>query len=182
MAGKRGYSGPPIPLLAVGFIMLVSVLRAVRIDRILGEDWPIFVGVLLFIVFRAVTDSGKKQAPKAPPEKAEPRPLGFELPKLKGAPKAKKKEAQVYQEQPTPEEAAEEEARQQRLFRQAEEKKEREREIRAREEAEYEAQAKLAPAPAAGAARAIPVSAEALRNAFIYAEIFAPPKALRRRV
>ena len=165
-------------MIVVGVMMLISVLRNLRLDRLLGEDWPIFVGTFLLIIFMSMRDLRKSRGPlpmpmpKSPPAEGTPGKLPFEIPELKGAPKKNRNVAKADRAPLTPEE--EEDAIRLAEAFEANQKKQQRQEAEAREQAAREA--------ARAEARRARFSPDTLRNAFIYSEIFAPPKALRRRV
>lgn len=155
--------------------------------------WLFILFVFLSIAFDKLGKK-KKPVPKLPPREqplpppaqpGKPRELGFEVPKLEGAPEPERPST-VQDEQGVWHEAdsilqeqlqALEEAERDR--RQDEERERRESALREAEARAYAAQAKL-PGQAA-AHRAPAVEAGQLRAAVIWSEILGKPKALRRR-
>ena len=148
---------------------------------------------VLFVILSIVFDrKGKKkpvprQQPMEPPEQPERSgDLGFEVPKLEGAPKPERPATvqdeqgvwheadSVLQEHLEALEAAE------RDRRQDEERERRERAIREAEARAYAAQAKL-PGHDGAAEPAPPLTPEQARAAIVWSEILGRPKALRRR-
>lgn len=179
MAGRGGF---PFPVLAVVAVILLSrVLSEMDFDSDFLEDLPFLLAVGAFVLFR-VFSSGKEAKRRGPVPTPMPTPtqetkaetikreLGFKIPTLRNAPKT----AQP-QEETTDEELdalrrdsyerhlAEKQAREEKM---EQERLRREHQKRETKAAEREAWS---------------FSPDALRNAVIWSEIMAPPKALRRR-
>ena len=177
MAGRGGF---PFPILAVFAVILLSrVLSAMDFDPDFLEDLPFLLAVGAFILFR-VFSSGKETKRRGPVPAPAPTPepqaettqsdLGFRIPTLRNAPKAEQPEATTTDEEldalrrdSYERHLAEKKAR--------EEKKEQERLRREHQKRELRAAQPESPR----------FSADTLRNAVIWSEIMAPPKALRRR-
>ena len=179
MAGRGGF---PFPVLAVFAVILLSrVLSEMDFDSDFLEDLPFLLAVGAFVLFR-VFSSGKEAKRRGPVPTPMPTPtqetkaetikreLGFKIPTLRNAPKAAQPQAE-----PTDEELdalrrdsyerhlAEKQAREEKM---EQERLRREHQKRETKAAEREAWS---------------FSPDALRNAVIWSEIMAPPKALRRR-
>ena len=176
--------GFPLPLLAfLALLFLFRILSSLDLDPDLQEDLPFFLMVGAFILFRALSSQTEKKrrgpvpAPVPTPEtKAETikRELGFKIPTLRNAPKDVQVQAQAedqitddeldalrrdsYERHLAEKQAREEKLEQERLQR---EHQNRETQTARRETSRF--------------------SPDALRNAVIWSEIMAPPKALRRR-
>ena len=170
----------PLPLLAfLALIFLFRILSSLDLDPDLQEDLPFFLMVGAFILFRALSSQTEKKrrgpvpTPMPAPEtKAETikRELGFKIPPLRNAPKAAQAEETMDDEEldamrrdSYERHLAEKKAR--------EEKMEQERLRREHRKSDTKT----------GEQEARRISPDALRNAVIWSEIMAPPKALRRR-
>ncbi len=181
MAGKGGFPRPVVYIFA-GLILL-NVLSSLAQDPDFAEDLPFFLALGAFILFRVF--SSRREERRAPipmprpmptpqmPTDTTPKDIGFKIPPLRGAPKDAQTEAQearkadeeldVLRRESYERHLAEKQAR--------EEKKEQER-LR-REHQERESQT--------AKPETLRFSPDALRNAVIWSEIIAPPKALRKR-
>ena len=145
------------------------------------EDFPLIPIIAAFVLFRIVTSMGKRTpvpvptpvpAPELPTEES-PKDLGFKIPPLRGAPKDARAEAQAAQDADEALDALRRDSYERHLAeKQAREKKMEEERLR-REHQMRETQ------KASSEARRF--SPDALRNAVIWSEILAKPKALRRR-
>lgn len=178
MAGRGSF---PFPIAAVFAVIILSrVLSEMDIDSELLEDLPFLLAIGAFVLFR-VFSSGKEAKRHGPVPTPVPTPtqetkaetikreLGFKIPTLRNAPKAAQPEAatsdeelDVLRRESYERHLAEKQAR--------EEKMEQERLRRERQ------------TDAARAAESEPPSfaPDALRNAILWSEIIAPPKALRK--
>ena len=164
-------------LMAFAVLFLVRILAS--FDDDLTEDFPFFAVVAAFIAFRffAERSEERKRGPIPMPTpktsaKEGQKNVGFKIPTLKGAPGAKAAEAD---EARRDEKDSEEALKRQSLKHPSNEKdtKERKRDedrLR-REHRKREINASENPG----------YSPETLRSAVIWAEVFAPPKAMRRR-
>ena len=174
--------GFPLPLLAfLALIFLFQIFSSLDLDPDLQEDLPFFLMVGAFILFRALSSQTEKKrrgpvpAPVPTQEtKAETikRELGFKIPTLRNAPKDVQAQAEdqitddeldalrrdSYERHLADIQAREEKLEQERLRR---EHQDRDTQTARRETSRF--------------------SPDALRNAVIWSEIMASPKALRRR-
>ena len=178
MAGKGGFPRP-IVYFFVGLIIL-NLLSKLAADPDFAEDLPFFMAIGAFILFRVFSSQSEKKRGPVPMPMPTPRPetkaekirkeLEFKIPTLKGAPKA----AQAGEQK------AEEDLdalRRDSYERHLAEKQEREQKME-QERLKREHQAREIQTAAPNARQFSP---DALRNAVIWSEIFAKPKALRRR-
>lgn len=179
MAGKGGFPRP-IVYFFVGLILL-NLLSNLVSDPDFAEDLPFFMVIGGFILFQILTSRSEKKRgpvpapmprpmPEVPTE--QPKDLGFKIPPLKGAPKDAQTEAQEAQKAEEDLDALRRESYERHLAeKQArEEKKEQERLRR-----EHQAREIKTATPEEWR-----FSPDALRNAVIWSEIMAPPKARRR--
>ena len=177
--------GIPLPVIIVAVLFLLQFLSSMEWDAELLEDLPFFAAIVAFILFRVVMERGevKRRGPVPMPmpmpvpeteTEEQPKDLGFEIPPLKGAPQEATEEAAV----DTSADEGEELRRRHSLQRHMAEKQAREQKMEeerlAREHQKRETKA--------AASQSLRISPDALRNAVIWSEIFAPPKALRKRV
>jgi len=168
--------------LAVFAVILLSrVLSEMDFDSDFLEDLPFLLAVGAFILFR-VFSSGKEAKRRGPVPTPMPTPtqetkaetikreLGFKIPTLRNAPKTAQPQAETTDEEldalrrdSYERHLAEKQAREEKM---EQERLRREHQKRETKTAEREAWS---------------FSPDALRNAVIWSEIMAPPKALRRR-
>ena len=148
------------------------------------EDLPFFAAVGAFILFRIFSSqTDKKRRGPVPMPMPEPetqgkkRDLGFKIPPLKGAPKTAQTEAQAAQTAEEDDEALDA-LRRDSYERHLAEKQEREKRME-EERLVRERQRREVRAAESNAGRFSP---DMLRNAVVWSEIIAPPKALRKRV
>ena len=180
--------GIPLPVVIVAVLFLLQFLSSMEWDAELLEDLPFFAAVVAFILFRVFMERTevkrrgpvpmpipvpKPRAETEPEKEGQPEELGFEIPPLKGAPKEAQEEIVV----DTSADEGEELRRQHSLQRHMAEKQAREQKME-EERLAREHQKRETRAATAGAWQ---VSPDALRNAVIWSEIIAPPKALRKR-
>lgn len=173
----KGAGRFPLPIFfIVALVVLSRVFDAIGGD--LAEDFPLFAAIAAFILFRVLASPGEKRRRgpipmpvPGPSEGQAPKDIGFKIPPLRGAPKESRAEA--------PTRAAESDAgelrRQQALRRQLAEKRARDGEEE-RLRGERQELAARAADPGGGS-----FSPDALRGAVLWAEILAPPKALRKQ-
>ena len=177
MAGKRGFPKPIVYIFA-GLILL-NVLSQLATDPDFAEDLPFFLALGAFVLFRVFSSQTEKRrgpvpmpmpvpTPETPAE--QPKDLGFKIPPLKGAPKTVQTETRKAEEDL---DALRRESYERHLAEKQERERKKEEERLKREHQKRETQA------AKPDARRL--SPDALRSAVIWAEIIAPPKALRRR-
>lgn len=162
-----------MPVLAAAAIFFIA---GTGILEDIGEDWPLFA--LFAALFALRMAAGRKRRPgpgtDAPDESA-PRgeetaeDIGFRIPPIQGAPRAEEAPAPA---RPEAEERPEAYCCPQTYLRYMEEKDAR------KERAAAEQEAPRAAERPPGEAK--PSAAPSLREAVIFAEILAPPKALRR--
>lgn len=171
MARKGGFPRPIAYI--IGGLILLNLLSGLASDPDFAEDFPLFAAIGAFLLFRFfMSRSGKRRGPvpmpmPTPQPEEQPQDLGFKIPPLRGAPKDAQAEAR--------EAESEEEAARLAMEFDARQKKQQRQEAEAREQA---AQAK---AERAARGQQLSFSPDALRNAVIWSEIFAPPKALRKK-
>ncbi len=174
MAGRGGF---PFPIAAVFAVIILSrVLSEMDIDSDILEDLPFLLAIGAFVLFR-VFSSGKEAKRRGPvpmptqETKAETikRELGFKIPTLRNAPKAAQPEAaasdeelDVLRRESYERHLAEKQAREEKM---EQERLRRERQTDAARAAESEPPS---------------FSPDAIRNAILWSEIIAPPKALRK--
>ena len=173
----------PIGLVIVGLFMLhwFSAVFGWDYFEDFFEDFPFFpllFGFVLFRIFSALTEKNKRgpvpmPKPKAPAQE-QPKDLGFKIPPLKGAPKEARAEAQT--EEPMTDDELDI-LRRDSYERHLAEKQEREQKM---EEERLLREHQMRETQKA-ASETLRFSPDALRNAVIWSEIIAPPKALRKR-
>lgn len=172
MAGRGDF---PFPIAAVFAVIILSrVLSEMDIDSDLLEDLPFLLAIGAFVLFRVFSSGmeAKRRGPVPTQEtKAETikRELGFKIPTLRNAPKAAQPEAaatdeelDVLRRESYERHLAEKQAREEKM---EQERLRRERQTGAAQAAESEPPS---------------FSPDALRNAILWSEIIAPPKALRK--
>ncbi len=178
MAGRGGFPRP-IVYFFVGLILL-NVLSRLASDSDFAEDLPFFLAIGAFILFRVFSSQSEKKRgpvpmPRPMPETQteQPKDLGSKIPTLKGAPRDAQAEAQEAQKADEDLDALRRDsyerhlaAKQEREQKMEEERLRREHQTRAIQTATPDARR---------------FSPDALRNAVIWSEIIAPPKALRKR-
>ncbi len=179
----------PLPVIVVAGLIILSEFIS-DIDGDILEDLPFFAVIAAFVLFRVfMSGSGKRERKPAPPPEREmgqgtetdsgSGSLGFEIPPISGAPQETPSEP--VDVMPAPE--AEELGHQRSLLRHLEEKRAREqRHERERLRREHQTVRPAEPEKPSSDARRADFGPEALRNAVLWSEILAPPKALRHRV
>ena len=175
---RKGGASPPIIVYIFAVLIILNLVSKLLADPDFAEGFPLFAAIGAFLLFRYLTSrNGKRQSPAPAPEpelpaEREPQNIGFEIPPLRGAPQEEQPEVQTVEEDLDV-------SRQQSLRRHLAEKKTRE-EKQEQERLRREHQAGAMRAPQTPPQEAGAFSPAALRNALIWSEIIAPPKAMRR--
>ena len=177
MAGKGGFP-KPLVYFFVGLVLL-NLLSGLASDPDFAEDFPLFAAIGAFLLFRFfISRSGNRREPAPMPRpvpeptaQEPPKDLGFKIPPLRGAPKKPQAEAQPSDEEL---DILRRESYERHLAEKQEREKRMEEERLARERQRREVQA--------AESNAGQFSPDMLRNAMIWSEILAKPKALRKRV
>ena len=181
--GRKGGASPPVIVYIFVALIILNLVSKLLADPDFAEDFPLFAAIGAFLLFRFIFARNKKDrgpvpmpAPDMPTGEA-PTDLGFKIPPLRGAPKEARAEAQSA-------DADEKELRKhQSLSRHLAEKKAREeKQEQERLRREHQSQEKPMHRPQQAETGTGRFSADTLRNAMIWSEILAPPKALRKRV